>query len=81
MDLFKEILVKVFTDEEKIIIFPNIKLSAVDIIEMECYKTLCKIKGIIEDDSLADAECFQHIEAIVCLFEELGSNGGGRHDF
>ena len=40
-----------------------------------------KIKAIIEDDSLEDKECFRKIEEIVCAFEEIGSNGGSRHDF
>ena len=49
--------------------------------ELECYKALRKIKAILENDALADSECFQQIEEIVCTFEELGSDGGSRHDF
>ena len=37
--------------------------------ELECYKALCKIKAIIEDDTLADSECFQQIEEIVCTLK------------
>lgn len=36
---------------------------------------------MIEDDGLDDPACFQKIEAIVRVFETLGSNGGNRHDF
>ena len=40
-----------------------------------------KIRAILADDALSDAECFRKIEAIVCVLEELGGDGGGRHDF
>ena len=55
--------------------------DVIKIVELECYKALAKIKAIIEDDALADSECFQQIEEIVCAFEALGSGGGSRHDF
>ena len=42
---------------------------------------LCRIKEIIEDDTLDDPECFMKIEEIVCVLEEVGSSGGIRHDF
>ena len=51
------------------------------IIHDECYIALKKIKAIIEDDSLDDNQCFEKIEQIVLLFEQMGSDGGGRHDF
>lgn len=47
-------------------------------IEIESFNALQKIKAIIENDSFSDFEC---IEEIVCVFEEIGSNGGSRHDF
>ena len=55
--------------------------SLVDLIELNCYQTLKKIKAIIEDDSLDDSECFMRIEKIIRIFEEMGSDGGNRHDF
>ena len=81
MEFYKEILIKVLEKEEVHIIFPNITVNANEIIKLECYNALQKIKTIIEDDSLEDAKCFMKIEEIVCLFESLGSNGGNRHDF
>ena len=45
------------------------------------YCALQKIKAIIQDDSLTDKECFCKIEAIVCLFGDLGIGCGNRHDF
>ena len=47
----------------------------------ECYIVLERIKSILEDDGLDDKECFEKIEKIVCLFEEIGSDCGTRHDF
>lgn len=58
--------------------FPNFSINMAEILNMECYLALQKIKTIIGDDSLNDFEC---IEKIICLFEEMGSNGGSRHDF
>ena len=44
-------------------------------------QTAKEIVAILADDALSDAECFRKIEAIVCILEELGGDGGGRHDF
>lgn len=81
MELLKELLVKILEKEETHIVFPNLKISASDLVEMECYKALRKIKSVIENDSLEDKQCFMQIEEIINIFESSGSNGGGRHDF
>ncbi|MDD6408256.1 MAG: hypothetical protein PUF98_00560 [Oscillibacter sp.] len=58
--------------------------------EQECYRCLVsdaadrmllKIRDILADETLNDEACFQKIEAIVSLFEEMGISPGGRHDF
>ena len=51
------------------------------VIDSVSYRALKSIKEIIEDKSLSDAECFMKIEKIVCVLEEIGSDGGARHDF
>lgn len=81
MDLYQEILASILEKENIEITFPNLQMSAKEIIEMECYLALQKIKAIIEDDDLEDDECFIKIEEIVRLFEGLGSDRGNRHDF
>ena len=68
MELYKEILVELSKQQE----------IAVDSV---CYRALKKIKEILQDDTLKDEECFQQIEVILCVLEEIGSNGGCRHDF
>ena len=52
-----------------------------DLLENKCYIALKEIKEIISNDDLSESECFMQIEEIVRVFESLGSNGGGRHDF
>lgn len=82
MELYQEILCRVLANEKIQVSFPElINTDVTKIVELECYKALRKIKAILEDDTLADSECFQQIEEIVCAFEALGSNGGSRHDF
>ena len=44
-------------------------------------RALWKIREILADDTLEDPECFQRIEAIVSLLEDMGISCGGRHDF
>ncbi len=44
-------------------------------------RALWKIREILADDSLDDPACFQKIEAIVSVLEDLGISSGGRHDF
>lgn len=82
MEPYQEILCHVFANEKIQVSFPElINTDVTTIVELECYKALGKIKAILEDDALADSECFRQIEEIVCIFEELGSCGGNRHDF
>ena len=56
-------------------------LDAERIVALACYDALRRIRSILTDERLRDPECFQQIEEIVNVFESLGSDGGGRHDF
>lgn len=49
--------------------------------ELQCYITLAKIKHVLEDDTLTDRDCFQRIEEIVSIYEEMGDKIRFRHDF
>lgn len=81
MELYIELLAKLLENQNINIVFPNLHIDSNQLIEMECYAALQKIKAIIDDDSLQDSTCFMKIEEIICLFEQLGSNGKNRHDF
>lgn len=49
--------------------------------DSECYRALAEIRDVIRDDTSNDEDCFLKIEKIVSIYEEIGSGGGGRHDF
>ena len=83
MDLYREMLEKM-VEEASIGARMEGKMGASDWpkqLEMRCYKALCRIRDILWDDALNDAECFLKIEEIVQVLEEIGSDGGSRHDF
>ena len=81
MELYKEILAHALNYGEVQIVFPGSASDISKIVECECYRALQKIKAILHDDCLNDAECFMKIEEIINVFEDIGSNGGSRHNF
>ena len=81
MELFQDVLIKALLDGEIKVAFHAEEKTVSQIIEGKCYQALQKIREILDDDSLDDPECFERIEKIVCVLEEIGSNGGSRHDF
>ncbi|MGM9916076.1 hypothetical protein [Anaerotignum sp.] len=81
MKLFQDILKEILMEEEVQVVFPNLKMSPSELVEMRCYMALRQIKKILEDDTLEDKECFAKIEEIVHIFEVMGSDCGTRHEF
>lgn len=81
MELLQDILIHALQKGYVKVSFPEPDVNVAQIVDGACYKTLNRIKAIIEDDSLEDPECFMKIEEIICAFEEIGSGGGVRHDF
>ncbi len=81
MNLFKEILIRSIEKMKIDVSLPEFIESAAMVVELESYNALCKIKEIIADESLDDPACFHKIEAIVTALENVGSDGGFRHDF
>lgn len=77
MELYEEIILQYCRQERSV----SLQNSMQEIAEKECYKALKEIKAVLEDDCLNNNACFQKIEEIVCIFEQMGSNGGNRHDF
>ncbi|MBQ7757813.1 hypothetical protein [Anaerotignum sp.] len=81
MELYRDILYRILEFEEFEILLPKWKMNVEEMMEMKCYQALQEIKKILEDDELDDAECFESIEKIICVFEKLGSGINERHDF
>ncbi len=81
MNLSTEILAHFLAQENAQILFPDLKIDAKEIINLQCYQALCKIQQIIQDNTLGDEECFMKIEEIIYAIEAIGGNGGSRHDF
>ena len=80
-DLFRHIFVQALITGEIQVRFDGVGSTVSEIIEGKCYRTLQKIREILDDHTLSDESCFVQIEEIVCAFEQLGSDGGSRHDF
>lgn len=57
------------------------KMDRAALVHDVCYRTLCEIRAVLDDDTLDDPSCFLKIEEILSIFESLGSDGGSRHDF
>jgi uncharacterized protein (DUF1810 family) len=78
MRLIHEILIQVLAREEMHVVFPQLRSDIAEMAESAALRALEAIRAAVADDGLSDFEC---VEAIVRIFEELGSGGGGRHDF
>ncbi|MCL2883951.1 MAG: hypothetical protein FWF49_00510 [Oscillospiraceae bacterium] len=81
MDLYKEILIGVLENRAVEVAFPGLTIEAKDIVGMRCYQALQQIQLILQDDRLADKDCFQKIEAIVSALNKQNISTGSRHDF
>lgn len=81
MKLYEEILWNELQSEalHSLILAKTIQVE--QIVELACYSALEQIKVILEDDTLDDCNCFQRIEEIVRVYEQLGTDCGSRHDF
>ena len=77
MKLYQEILAQEFANSLSVALQDDLQ----KIVETKCYQALEEIKKVLDDETLDDPECFHKIEKIVCIFEEMGSDGGSRHDF
>ena len=77
MELYHQIIAEYLTRAGAI----EVHIDAASIVDGVCYQALHQIREILADPSLSDPECFDRIEKIVCVLEELGSDAGSRHDF
>jgi len=77
MELYEQILCETIAKE----VLPSLHLNYKTLLELKCYQAIMEIYQIVSDDSLDDETCFTQIEKIVCVLDNLGIGGGGRHDF
>jgi len=80
MELYKDILCTLLQNEAVEVRFPDLALPT-DFFSTVCYRALEKIKAVLEDHTLDDPECFERIEQIIGIFEDLGAKIPNRHDF
>lgn len=81
MDLFTQLFTKALEGQKIEVTFTGGSFDLRESIESVSIAALRRIREILTDATLDDAECFQKIEAIVCVFEDLGLDCGARHDF
>ncbi len=79
MELYEKLLVKTLEIGRIEIKFSEDSLVA--LIESESYRLLQKIYKIISNDNITDEDCFEAIEEIMRVFEDIGADCGCRHDF
>lgn len=77
MELYERILSEAVLRD----ILAGIPIDGGALVEKKCYQAICRIYAILSDASLDDPECFERIKKIVCVLDDLGIGGGGRHDF
>ena len=81
MELFTQLFIKALEGRKVEVRFPDAELDLAEKIESVSLATLRRIREIVMDDTLDDAECFKKIEEIVCTYEQPGIHCGVRHDF
>ena len=57
MELYQQILAKILSKETIQITFPQLKINAAAIVELQCYKALQMIQEILKHDTLEDEAC------------------------
>ena len=81
MKMYEQILVKALENETVQVVCPNVKLNPTEIVQLNCYQAIEKIRDVLQNEDLEDVDCFMRIEEIVNTLEDLGVDVDGRHDF
>lgn len=81
MELYKEILISLLARSSVEVSFSGLNGDIAALVEAASYQALQRIKAAVHDDSLDDPECFRKVEEIIRVLEDIGSDGGSRHDF
>ena len=78
MELWRELLINGLQNDDKINSINDKVLK--EILENEIYQVLLKVKKTIDDETLADKDCFDKLEEILNVLEE-NNISCIRHDF
>ena len=81
MELYKELLLATLANESIHISVSGIPDDLHKLTSDHAVTALARIRAVLSNDFLNDPECFQKIEEIVTVFEQLGIGCGTRHDF
>ena len=81
MALYQDILSRLFQRSDIHVTISGLSGGLPELTEIRCFQAIQRIRAILNDESLSDKECFMHVEEIVLALEDLGSDGGSRHDF
>lgn len=81
MELFTQLFIKALEGQKVEVTFSGGNFDLKESIESASVAALGRIREILKDTALEDAECFKKIEAVVCEYEALGLDCGARHDF
>ena len=80
MKLYQDMAARIL-EEECTAYVAQLKEALPRMVERRCYLVLSRIQQILADNELNDPECFQKIEEMITALEDVGSDGGNRHDF
>ena len=80
MNLYEQIICNILSREPAQIYFPQLRLDFTKLVQNSCCLAVMHIKEIIDDPTLDDPQCYRKIEEIIRVYEQLGSDGGFRHD-
>ncbi len=72
MEPYKEIILKFVLENEKKLNSSTIVISAKDIVENECYKTILKIKSILDNPFYSVVQKSFAVNQAISEFEKLG---------
>lgn len=72
MEPYKEIILKFVLENEEKLNSSTIVISAKDIVENECYKTILKIKSILDNPFYSVVQKSFAVNKAISEFEELG---------
>ena len=81
MEVYQDILSRLFQRSDIHVTISGLSGSLPELAELRCFQAIQRIRAILDDESLSDRACFLRIEEIVNTLEELGADGGSRHDF